>query len=336
MGVPLALFLTSAVLLASPDKNPATRSLPWYVSIHGIEVGHNLHNASVAFDQAIELGFSGVRTDVFWYEVEPARDQWDPDMVAFHMGYVRLARARGLDPLVIISGAPGWAINLYHTNESAFWLEYEDYVRGVLHMVSHEADTYQLWNEPNHIIDPIDAEDDWQLIARAGRLIRQLDPTATTSVNAMANVLGWEDAIDDWIARAGPFIDIIGVDHYPATWACCTAADWGPLDTLLTRINTPTDPWFGKQGALMETGFSSWAWPFADEQQQANWIAEALPHIRQRARAPNTHRLAFCNYYQLIDVDTNGWGQEAHFGIVHSDGTPKLGYSVLRNQLSKF
>jgi hypothetical protein len=86
----------------------------------------------------------------------------------------------------------------------------------------------------------------------------------------------------------------------------------------------------------METGFSSWAWPFADEQQQANWIAEALPNIRQRARAPNTHRLAFCNCYRLIDVDTTGWGQEAHFGIVHSNGTPKLGYSVLRKQLSKF
>jgi hypothetical protein len=316
-------------------KGPVPPSVPWYVSIHGVEVGHDLVRAAEAFDQVIDLGFAGVRTDVFWYEIEPVRGQWNRDMAIFHMRYVQLARARGLDPLVIFSGAPGWAVDLYRVDKAAFWLEYEDYVRCVLRIVSREVDTYQLWNEPNHIIDPIDAEDDWQLIARAGQLVRDLDPTARTSVNAMANLSGWEQAIDDWVTNAGAFIDVIGVDHYPGTWACCTAADWGPFEILLARINTPGDLWFGKQGALMETGFSSWAWPFADERDQAAWIAEAMPEIRLRIDASGG-QIAFCNFYQLIDVDTGGWGQEAHFGIVHSDGTPKLGYPLLKDELSGF
>ncbi|MDP6538654.1 MAG: hypothetical protein QF903_07325 [Planctomycetota bacterium] len=326
------------LLCASGSDGPlraARPPIPWSVAIHGGEVGHDLGLAAAAFDHVAHLGFTGVRTDIFWHEVEPARDQWDPGMVAFHVGYVELARERELDPLVILSGAPGWAADLYESDEAAFWLEYEDYVRRVLFLVAPEADTYQLWNEPNHFIDPIDADDDWQLIARAGALVRELDPTARTSVNVMANLPGWQAALDDWVTQAGEYIDIIGVDHYPGTWACCTASDWGPLETLITRINTPGDLWFGKRGALMETGFSSWAF-FADEQDQADWIDQALPEIRARLDADVGRRMVLCNYYQLIDVNTGGWGQEAHFGIVHTDGTPKVGYAVLAERLAGF
>ncbi|MDP6409902.1 MAG: hypothetical protein QGI46_11040 [Planctomycetota bacterium] len=339
MSASLALGLVSALVSASAADGPVREvrpMLPWYAAIHGAEVDHDLALASAAFDHAKHLGFGGVRTDIFWHEVEPSRDQWNPAMVAFHVGYVQLARERELDPLVILSGAPGWAVDLYDTDAAAFWLEFEDYVRRVLFLVAPEANTYQLWNEPNHFIDPIDADDDWQLIARAGALVRELDPTATTCVNAMANLPGWQDAIDDWITRAGDFIDLIGVDHYPGTWACCTAADWGPLEVLVARINTPGDLWFGKRGGLMETGFSSWSWLFADEQDQADWIAQALPEIRLRLDADIGRRMALCCFYQLIDVDTGGWGQEAHFGIVHSDGTPKLGYPELGRRLWEF
>ena len=38
----------------------------------------------------------------------------------------------------------------------------------------------------------------------------------------------------------------------------------------------------------------------------------------------------------VIDVDTGGVGQEAHFGILHSDQTPKLGAGDLAAQIAAF
>ena len=155
----------------------------------------------------------------------------------------------------------------------------------------------------------------------------------------MANVIGWEAAITDWVERAGEYIDVIGVDHYPGTWACCDNRDWGPLEILIRRINDPDDPLYGKLGAVMETGYSSWAPVVADEVRQRDWINESLPRMRALVADANAQQdfgIVLGNYYQLIDVETDGVGQEAHFGILHSDLTHKVGYDALRAMLATF
>ena len=52
------------------------------------------------------------------------------------------------------------------------------------------------------------------------------------------------------------------------------------------------------------------------------------------ANAQQPYGVVLGNYYQLIDVDTDGIGQEAHFGILHSDLTHKEGYDALRAMLA--
>jgi hypothetical protein len=318
---------------------PAEPTFDWYFSLHVGEVEYDLELAVQAFDEIKALGGMGVRTDVYWYDVEPAQGEWDEDMLAFYDAFVSLALEHEVEPMIIVSNAPDWAKDLYGSDEDAFWERYELYVDKVGSLVADRATHYQVWNEPNHIIDPFDGDDDWQLYARGGQVLRDLDPDAVLYCNVMANLTGWEEAVTDWVEGAGEYIDVIGVDHYPGTWAVSAYSAWEPLETLIERINDPDDAWYGKAGAVMETGYSSWAALVADEEDQQEWINESLPAMLELVREANAtqeHGVWLGNYYQLIDVDTDGIGQEAHFGILHSDFEHKTGYPDLQTQIATF
>ena len=306
---------------------------PWYFCIHGGEVDYSLDKAASAFQTVLDLGGVGVRTDIFWFDVEPKRNIWDARKVDFYAGYFDHAVADGLDPMAILSGAPDWALDLYKEDKAAFWSEYEEYIREVVTLVGAKTTRYQLWNEANGILDPIDAGDDWELFARAGAILRAQDPGSILFINAYANWLGWEEAVTDWVTKAGTFIDVIGVDHYPGTWSLGPFTNWWPVDRLLERIQTPGDVWYGKQGAVLETGFSTWAPDLADELDQVAWIDQSLPALRERVKSGPIVLGAF---YQLIDANTAEWGHEAHFGILKSDLTPKPGYENLKQQIAQF
>jgi hypothetical protein len=323
-----------------PEDHWGLVDFPWFFSIHSFEVQSNLNTSLIAFNKILALGGEGVRTDIFWKEIEPTRGITDTDQVAFYQNYFRIAAEINVKPLVIFSNPPEWAIQLYRSgNKEEFWIAYESYVRLATIMVKEYTEHYQLWNEANHIIDIINEDDDWELIYRAGVIVRSLDPTAMLSVNVMANVLGWEESVTRWVQNAGEYIDVIGIDHYPGTWAGFNYTDWTPVETLIRRINDESDLWYGKYGAVMETGFSSWILGFADESSQRTWINQSLTQLRtiiSQANQVNEYKVLFANYYQLIDVDTDGIGQEAHFGILHSDFTPKVGFNDLRLQIEQF
>lgn len=333
--IPLhATFLVGFLALSGA----APGGVPWTFTIHGAEVGHDLTRARKALAQVVRLGGRSVRTDVFWHEVEPRRGVWKASKLRFYEQYLEAARAVRLEPLVILSGAPGWAVTLYGKDPAAFFRAYEAYVRRVVKRVAARVDQYQLWNEANHLlVDPIKSSDDWQLFARAGRIVRALDPKAVRWVNVLADMPGWESAVTRWLRKAGPHIDGIGIDHYPGTWSWRAPDDWAPLRTLLRRINTPGDRWYGKRGALLETGYSTWPTKRRGVAGQSRWIRRALPALRALLgrHAKAKHRLELLGWYQLVDA-RHGLGQEGHFGVLRADLSAKASFKVLREELAKF
>ena len=77
----------------------------------------------------------------------------------------------------------------------------------------------------------------------------------------------------------------------------------------------------------------------ADEASQTTWVNESLSTLRgliNSGNRTNQYDVLFGNYYQLIDVDTDGVGQETHFGILHSDLSHKEAYPSLRQMISQF
>lgn len=307
----------------------------------------DLNRASKAFDYILDLGGKFVRTDISWGLLEPTNNAWDNDMIDFFNQYINVALNKGLFVVAILTHPPQWALDLYKNNKDQFWIEYQEYVKKVCELYGDRLYYYQIWNEANHINDPIDAADDWKLFFYGGKTIAQYDTNSYKRiVNVFSNWLDWNYYLNDWVTKAGAYIDVIGIDHYPGTWTATDATDWGPLDWLINYITNPNSPGYNKEGAIMETGYSSWAWLIADEEDQKNWINTALPIIREKIYQHNTihqNKIILGNFYELIDGNTNGGGNpEFHFGILHSDwfesvdGSKKIGYPSLKSQINSF
>lgn len=164
------------------------------------------------------------------------------------------------------------------------------------------------------------------------------------------------------IVDAGDYIDIIAIDHYPNTWTVTGANDWGPLDSLINICNN-----YGKKGAIMETGFSTWAsedtpsWVLENywhtEDDQEIFINTALPIIKdkvsnQNVNNPNNKIVLAC-WYELRGSEPYASGPlgiytpyeayvgailyaEDNFGILRDNWVLKKGYNDLQNQIDTF
>lgn len=146
----------------------------------------------------------------------------------------------------------------------------------------------------------------------------------------------WEAVLRSWLDSAGFAIDMPAIDHYPQTYTPTLCDDWSPLDTLFQIMKD-----YNKEGAIMETGYSSFRtpWePWIDENTQAAWVSCALVFIRERAR---THAdsvdgrripLLLGNFYELVDGNTYfPYNPLDHFGLLRSyDLSEKPAYPQLR------
>src|SRR5687768_6989826 len=100
-----------------------------------------------------ELGADAVRTDAWWYAIEPARGQLDQAALDYYRWYVEEAGRHGLEVLVVLSNAPEWAHQLYDSSgRGDFCAAFGEYAAAVGETLGDLVVDYQLWNEPNHII----------------------------------------------------------------------------------------------------------------------------------------------------------------------------------------
>ena len=229
----------------------------WTVSIHGGQIQHDATRASSAFALAKNLGARGVRSDIFWDDIRPLRNgTWDANKVEFYRQYFREAGKVLGGSIVILSGPPGWAKQLFHTNRTAFFAEWGAYLQMAVEIVGDSPVlAWQLWNEMNHVPSAwINTDDDavCKIFKMAGEAVtRSVNSSrgvhAPRFVNVMADdpnlpvgLLGWKSALDKWLNTthcAGSVIDGIGLDHYPGTWTLNPSlTDWSPLQELLRRL----------------------------------------------------------------------------------------------------
>lgn len=316
--------------------------LVWGCNLHpeAPDACYNITKACEAFEYIANLGCRFVRTDFCWYDLEHTNNNWNESMINWYNEYINAARTYGLDVLVILYRYPQWSVDLYNSNKTKFFEEFEEYCAKVASLYGDRIYYYQLWNEANHpTADPIAAEDDWKLFYYANRGLALYDSNYKSIVNILCNTLGWEDDLNNWLSNAKESIDIIGIDHYPGTWTATGYDDWYPLDALINRITNPTDPCYGKEGAIMETGYSTYVIGHAEPQQQ-DFINTALPIIKDKVKAHNrnhTNKIILANWYELIDSNSGGGGDiEYHFGVLYTDRAKKPAYEDLAYQIKTF
>lgn len=335
----------------SGEASTTSRPIPWSVSRHVWPSSGPGDDALLAkdLDLVAELGARLVRTDLWWYAIEPERGRFDAAALASYSRTLDEARARGLEVLVILSGAPGWARKLWETgSRDAFVEEFQRYATEVARMAGTRVRYYQLWNEPNHVIDFVDGEGDVRLfragragitagLAAAGRPNHRTTTILNVLVDGHDSPVGpsWMTDVDFYMERAKDAIDVIGIDHYPGTWS---VGDWG--GNVLDRLGALGRRW-GKAVAVLETGLSTTpcTMPWNTEAAQAAWVREQLPRIRAKARALEQSGVRFelVNWFKLEDRETSDcFDPEDHFGVVRTDRSKKPAFDALREQIASF
>jgi hypothetical protein len=358
MSGSLALLLLACAV--TDDAREATEevtaasgvsTVPWSVSRHVWPAKTPADEALLARDLNLiaEVGARFVRADAWWYAIEPERGVIDANALASYGAFFAACRARGLEALIVLSNAPAWARELYERGErTAFFDAFERYAAEVAKVAGSQARYYQLWNEPNHVLDFVDGEGDVTLFARGRAGIHRglgLAGVPNHRFTTMLNVLvdghdlpfgpSWQTDVDFYLERAASSIDVIGIDHYPGTWS---VGSFG--GNIIDRLAALGRRW-KKAVAVLEIGLATprCTMPWNDEDAQARWINSELPLLRAKTRAAIASgvRVEMLNWFRLDDRNTGEcFDPENHFGLVHTDRTKKPAFDALRHQIDRF
>lgn len=346
----LSLLLFTLLVHTSPAVGGIKKSYEWTfwwcINLCPDDIDYNLTNASIAFQYVKDLGCKFIRSDICWLDFEPENGTWNYSMIEWYRDYISLAENMGIGIIAAVHRAPQWALDLYNNNTTIFFKKWMEFCGKVASELGDKIYYYQLWNEANHIFDPIKSEDDWKLFYWGRKGIKGNDSHFKIIVNVMCNVQYWDDALQEWCSKVGNCIDVIGIDHYPGTWTASGYDDWYPLDRLIQLISDPESPCYGKEGAITETGYSTYNELLHNENMQCDFVNTSLPIIREKVASYNqnhTNKIIFASWYELYDTVNPAWGNasqwceiESHFGILRENGSKKLAYPYLKEQISLY
>ncbi len=307
------------------------------------------------FELIAELGAKFVRTDIWWYAIEPTRGYYDEAALDYYRWYIEEAGRHGLGVVTILARAPDWVVDvdwasvLSRIDPIAFSRAFGAYADKVATKVGDLVTYWQIWNEPNHIIDDPNHKTDVQVMIEGragierGRTANGTTRPFRTAINVLVDwhdsaLTGhWEDDLRFYLNNgARKAVDIIAIDHYPGTWSI---GDWGGnILERLFALGYEQD----KAVAVFELGFttSHCLFPSNTERAQANWIGDQLPRMLAKAFDPDVNRgakLELVNWYELDDRDTSDClNPEDRFGIVRSDRSKKPGFEQLQSEIEQF
>jgi len=334
------------------------RRSTWAISTHDGEPGlpAGLPGWQIVFDRAAELGASHVRTDLRWNEFKPTRHgPWDASEISYWRSVIQMGKTRGIDLVAILNGPPpGWITT------SELLTKFNEFCKTIGQEFSSEIYFYQILNEPNWNPE-VGSPGDFPSLAREceGGLLwgEGVFPSDSwysakskfkTIVNALANWGDWKAALRGWLDAAGDAIYIAAIDHYPGTKTLdgCPPSDpdvWDELDNPNGDDLFQILKDYGKEGAIMETGFSSWSDLVSHGQDdQETWVNCNLPFIRDKIKTHNLNNpknfFLIATWYELVDHGTDsGGGELDHYGLLETgDLVEKLAYNDFRARVAEY
>lgn len=336
---------------AQAQETPRSDAFDWSVNLHAVDVDYDIAKARAALQKARELGAKRVRTTFDWYRLEPIPGSWDAHYLGFFNDYLNEARALGLDVTAVLYHAPVWAMELYLRGDvSSFLNSYFRYTQKVASAYGDRLTYYQYWGELNHdLVDPVKREDDWMVLLYGDRGVRSADTNGHRGMVQFAtdfyNGPYWVGDLTHTFRRLNlnepnHTVRVIGINLYPDTWSLGGQQSWSALGELNLALRDPRSPCFAFDGAVMETGFSTfipagWAsFLGKTEAEQAKWYAASLPAIQQRLlqfNSSGSSRYLFVNLYELFDSRSNfPFNPDANFGLYRMTGEPKDAVNAIR------
>jgi len=292
----------------------------WSVNNHDGDTGNDLEGWGVAFDRAADLGVSYVRTDLRWNEFElSSDDNWSATEIGHWRSVIQIGKTRGIDIIAILNGPkPSWV------TDANKYTEFGEFCRKMGQEFGASIYYYQILNEHNWNQEVTGDLPTFATNCFNGLLTGE----GVTSVNhksafkSIVNALVdgqpyWDYDLMGWLSSAGSAINIATIDYYPGTYAPNACNDWDfPLNTLFQILRD-----YGREGGIMETGFSSYNVPGHYPQDQEDWLNCAFPVIQSKVRTHNDAYPAtpflIAGWYEL--ADHNSWGTWVldNFGILY-------------------
>ncbi len=249
---------------------------------------------------------------------------------------------------------------------------WQNFVTAVAREFGPAVTYYQVLNEPNDFIsdqnyDPLNLispglglDGDLNAITAARQSLKSQNPTALVIVNVnTAMDFNWvvAKAFPSWLAfleALSNSIDVAAIDNYPGSWVATSSLDWSALVQLFAAVDTPGNPLYNKQTAVMETGYPTDCVAYlpscnnlTNAAQQA-YILSALPVIHTLAVVQNAAahdgggRFLFVGWYELMDsggswADFNGdWGVLREGSWKKFSSLEKPGFNSLYQEMMLF
>ena len=314
----------------------------WGMCLHKCEIDDRDTKRNRALDYIRDLGAVYVRTDIYVDELVNENHSINLNYKNWWDDYISAANARDLELILILNfKKDGWLDKKYSKSAQYFMPEWRYCCAKVAQCFGDRVYYYQILNEENHPLssdcNKLHKADECKAFKNAHQGLAQHDSDFKTIVNVYADWLGWANVLDRWCRDAGNYIDVLAIDHYPGTYNILKFDNWTPLEVLINKINNPNDPCYGKQGAITETGFSTW-YP-GSHKKHKDFVNTALPKIRRLTydnnSDPEKNKIIIACLYELRD-NIGGRGIEGNFGILCDDWKKKPAYDDLKTQIARF
>lgn len=291
------------------------------------------YQASRGLKEAEALGVEFVRTDVRWSAVLPDGVTPDKKAFAWYRSFFKTARAYGLNPLIVLSSPPESVRHLPKRELLNRWLLF---VEQVVYNLGDLCVTFQVLNEPNNPVYSIfDSVTLPEAVTSASQLIKSRVPGAKVLVNFLIDIPHWRRDAERLLSQTGTSIDVVGIDHYPGTWALGPNKGWSSCMRTLAGIDTtiPGTLWYGRDLAIVETGFSTNLPGLRAPDQQKDFFLDLDQSLRNLG--PLRNRILFVGFYELCDSDSHAFlNPEAHFGLLKDDCATRKPAFAIAQQIS--
>ncbi|MCI0513206.1 cellulase family glycosylhydrolase, partial [candidate division KSB1 bacterium] len=285
-------------------------------------------------DQIQTAGFTAIRDECYWSEVEKTKGQYLFPQAIDH--YILAAQRRGIEVLLILNYnnplyAPhaGTGITT-DSNRVAFARYCEATVKRYLPLgITH----FEIWNEPNIPIfwDPTPNPADYALLLKTVYpIIKQIDPTLTVigcatspaEGNPAPFISGLYFIQGVFQNGGGNYLDAVSFHQYHVDQRP-ESNFFTDIQKLQAIIGTTLPIWLTEVGYPTNTG-----WPNISLETQANYITRLflLGHA-----APLLKRIS---YYDLKNDGLNPAEAEHNFGVLFFDRQPKPAYHALKTLTS--
>lgn len=303
------------------------------VTFHPEYLNFNVSRVRHGFEEAAALNVEFVRTDVRWSAILPDGVTPDRNALNWYKSFFETARSYGLRPMIVLSSPPSSVRHLPKRELLNLW---QLYIEQVVSDLGNLCNTFQILNEPNNpIYSVFDSSTLPKAVMIASQLIKNRVSGAKIIINYLADLPHWRRDAEHLLSQTGKSIDIVGIDHYPGTWAIGPNKGWASCMHTLSGIDTttPGTVWYGRQLAIMETGFSTNIPWLRGATQQKDFYLDLDKNLRKIG--PLRSRILFVGFYELCDSNSHAFlNPEAHFGLLMNDCATRKPAFAIAKQIS--